>query len=57
MKCNFCGAELKAGTGKLLVKNEGKLLYWCSSKCENNAKLGRNPARVNWTRKKSKETK
>jgi len=53
-KCSFCGDELKVGTGKLLVKNDGKLLYWCSSKCEKNAALGRNPSRVNWTRKKVK---
>jgi large subunit ribosomal protein L24e len=41
----------------MFVKNEGKILYWCSSKCEGNAALGRNPAKVNWVRKKVKAAK
>ncbi len=54
LKCSFCSSELRPGTGTMLVKNEGKILYWCSSKCENNAALGRNPAKTGWTRKKLK---
>jgi large subunit ribosomal protein L24e len=56
-KCSFCGNELSIGTGTMLVKNEGKILYWCSSKCEGNAALGRNPAKVGWVRKKAKAAK
>ncbi len=32
--CIFCAHELAPGTGKLLVKNDGRLWYFCSRKCE-----------------------
>ncbi|MEM3127199.1 MAG: 50S ribosomal protein L24e [Candidatus Woesearchaeota archaeon] len=48
--CSFCGSTLTPGTGKLLVKNDGKLMYFCSSKCENNSQnLNRNPRKIRWT--------
>jgi len=48
--CSFCGSVLTPGTGKLFAKNDGKLLYFCSSKCENNSQnLNRNPRNVRWT--------
>lgn len=50
-KCSFCSQELSAGTGKMLVKNDGKIFFYCSKKCENNANLKRMPAKVNWIRK------
>ncbi|MDD1658851.1 MAG: 50S ribosomal protein L24e, partial [Methanomicrobiales archaeon] len=28
---------------------DGAIFYFCSSKCQNNAKLGRVPRRVRWT--------
>lgn len=50
MKCTFCGDELKRGTGKMLAKNDGRILYFCSSKCEKNLmKLGRVPRTTRWT--------
>ncbi len=55
MKCSFCGAEIEPGTGIMLVKNDGKILYFCSSKCLKNYRLGRNPRKVNWVRKQRKE--
>jgi large subunit ribosomal protein L24e len=51
-KCSFCTQELSAGTGKMYVKNDGKILFFCSKKCENNAELKRMPAKVNWIRKR-----
>jgi len=55
-KCNFCNNELIKGTGKLLVKNDGKLIYFCSNKCEKNMlKLKRVARKVGWVRKKKKE--
>jgi large subunit ribosomal protein L24e len=45
------------GTGKLLILNNGKLLYFCSSKCEKNTKLKRKPQRITWARKKVKKVK
>jgi len=49
-RCSFCNEELLPGTGKMYVKRDGSVLYFCSSKCEKNAlKLKRSPAKVRWT--------
>ncbi len=48
-KCTFCGGDIEPGTGKMLVKKDGAIQYYCSTKCENNAKLGRVPRRTPWT--------
>ena len=47
--CSFCGVPLEPGTGKMLVKKDGTIFYFCSTKCGNNHKLGRVPRRVQWT--------
>jgi large subunit ribosomal protein L24e len=54
MKCSFCGKEIEKGTGVMFVKNDGRVFYFDSSKCEKNMKLGREPARVGWVRKAKK---
>ncbi|MEM5782605.1 MAG: 50S ribosomal protein L24e, partial [Candidatus Aenigmatarchaeota archaeon] len=36
MKCSFCGNEIEKGTGTMFVKNDGKIFFFCSSKCEKN---------------------
>jgi len=41
--CSFCGVTLEPGTGKMFVKKDGTIFYFCSTKCENNHKLGRVP--------------
>ncbi len=48
-KCSFCGGRVEPGAGLMLVKRDGTILYFCSSKCERNLGLGRKPARVKWT--------
>ena len=49
-KCNFCGAELEKGTGKMFIELDGRILYFCSNKCEKNMlKLKRNPRHMKWT--------
>lgn len=51
MRCSFCGQVAKRGTGKIFVRKSGKILYFCSRKCEKNMiKLGRTPRKVRWTR-------
>ncbi len=56
MKCSFCKKEIEPGTGKMFVRNDGKILYFCSSKCEKNMiELGRNPRKVKWVRKLKKK--
>tara|TARA_B100000315_G_scaffold256691_1_gene303255 strand:+ start:1448 stop:1642 length:195 start_codon:yes stop_codon:yes gene_type:complete len=50
VKCTFCKNELEKGIGKMFVKKDGTILYFCSMKCEKNAhKLHRNPRKVKWT--------
>ncbi len=39
----------------MFVKVDGKVLYFCSSKCERNVlELKRNPRKIKWVRKKEK---
>ncbi len=50
VKCTFCGNDLNLGTGKMYVKSDGKIFYFCSGKCEKNMlKLKRKPRNVKWT--------
>ncbi len=49
MKCSFCGMEIEKGTGKMLVKNDGRILRFCSSKCEKNYFM-RKARKVRWTK-------
>lgn len=48
--CSFCGETLEPGTGKMFVKKDGTILFFCSSKCQSNFKLKRVPRRVTWTK-------
>jgi large subunit ribosomal protein L24e len=48
-KCSFCGSDIEIGTGKMFVKKDGTVFYFCSSKCEKNKRLGRIPRRIEWT--------
>lgn len=47
--CTFCGTAMEPGTGKMFVKRDGTIFYFCSTKCQNNQRLGRVPRRVAWT--------
>ena len=49
-KCDFCGTTIEQGTGMIYVKKEGKVLNFCSNKCEKNMfKLKRKPREHKWT--------
>jgi len=53
-KCSFCNSQLEAGTGKMYVENNGKIFWFCSTKCEKNLKeLGRDPRNFKWTKQKA----
>ena len=55
-QCVFCGEELQKGTGKMFIYNSGKIIYFCSRKCEKNLfKLKRVPATTRWTKEYGKE--
>ncbi|MFQ6127334.1 MAG: 50S ribosomal protein L24e [Thermoplasmata archaeon] len=49
--CSFCGERIEPGTGKMFVKRDGTVFFFCSSKCQKNSlKLKRIPRRTRWTR-------
>jgi len=47
--CDYCGTDIEPGTGTMLVHNNGSTTHFCSSKCENNADLGRESRNLGWT--------
>ena len=48
--CSFCKEEITPGTGKIFAMNDGKILRFCSNKCEkNHFKLGRKARFLKWT--------
>ena len=50
VKCSFCGNEIEQGTGKIYVQTDGKILNFCSMKCEKNElKLKRKARNLKWT--------
>jgi len=54
--CSFCGKEIEPGTGKMYVTRDGRVYYFCSSKCyKNMIELGRSPRKVRWTEQYRKE--
>ena len=58
MKCSFCKQEIERGTGKMYIKTDAKIFYFCSRRCEKNLlKLGRDPTRVKWVTKKKVPSK
>ncbi len=49
--CSFCGYEIEPGTGKMYVRRDGRVFYFCSGKCEKNMlKLKRSPRKLKWTK-------
>lgn len=56
MKCSFCKENIEQGTGKMYVKTDGKVFYFCSKKCEKNMLfLGREPKHTKWVTKKKEK--
>ena len=56
--CSFCGTDIETGCGKMFVKTDGKIFYFCSMKCEKNMlKLKRKPRVTRWTAENMKERK
>lgn len=56
--CSFCGNTIEPGTGKMFIRKDGTVFYFCSNKCHKNLlKLKRIPRRVKWTRRYEEEKK
>ena len=50
VKCVFCGREEYSFKGIHLIKNDGSVNFFCSSKCKKNAiKLKRDKKKLKWT--------
>ena len=50
VKCSFCQKSIEKGTGKMFVYASGKIINFCTNKCEKNLlKLKRKPLKVKWT--------
>jgi len=57
-RCSFCGYEFPPGTGMMYVRNDGSILWFCSSKCRKSAlKLKRDSRKFKWTKYYGKEEK
>ena len=39
--CSFCNEEIEPGTGKMYVKKDGTIYFFCGSKCEKHDKTGK----------------
>ncbi len=49
--CTFSGEEIEPGTGLMVVRKDGTVLWFKSSKERKNmVNLNRNPRRIKWTR-------
>jgi large subunit ribosomal protein L24e len=56
--CSFCGHDFLQNIGQMYVRNDGTVLWFCSSKCRKNSlKLGRDPRKLKWTKYFGKEEK
>ncbi len=51
VKCSFCGNDVEVGSGLMYVRNDGNIMWFCSSKCLKNFRLGREPRKLPWTSK------
>ena len=49
-KCSFCGNPIPQGQGIMFVRNDGRILYFCSSKCDRNTEMGRAGKNKKWTK-------
>ncbi|MBS3095283.1 50S ribosomal protein L24e [Candidatus Woesearchaeota archaeon] len=50
VNCSFCSGVVERGTGTIYVQTDGKVLNFCSNKCQKNMlKLKRRPRDFKWT--------
>lgn len=54
--CSFCGEKIEPGTGRMYVKRDAKIFFFCSTKCyKNMIQLKRVPRRTRWSKYHIKE--
>ncbi|MCD6371464.1 MAG: 50S ribosomal protein L24e [Candidatus Aenigmarchaeota archaeon] len=49
-KCSYCNKEIPKGKGKMFVKNDGSIFYFCSKKCEAHFLRRIRKVQPKWTR-------
>gem|GEM_PF-72641 len=50
--CSFCGSTIPSGRGTMHVRNDGRILWTCSKKCDKNLfTLRRDARKLKWTEK------
>ena len=50
--CSFCGRHIPGGRGTMHVRNDGRILWTCSKKCDKNLfVIRRDPRKLSWTAK------
>lgn len=48
--CSFCGGDIEPGTGKMFVRKDGTVFFFCKLKCQKNQlNMGRAARWVRWT--------
>ena len=52
--CSFCKRNYENPRGLTVFTFDGKSLFYCSSKCRNNTKLGRDPKKTKWVKSQKK---
>ncbi len=57
MKCSICKSNIPKGSGKMFVRNDGRLFYFCSSKCQKNWRMGRGERKLKWFSSEKKTKK
>ena len=50
--CSFCKKNYKEPRGLTIFTFDGKSVHFCSSKCQRNTALKRDPRKVNWVKRK-----
>lgn len=56
-KCTICRTNIQKGSGKMYVKNDGKIFHFCSSKCQKNFNMGRESKNLKWAFSEKKQKK
>jgi large subunit ribosomal protein L24e len=57
MKCSVCKSNINKGSGKMFVRNDGRIIYFCGSKCQKNFNMGREPKKLKWASSEKKAKK
>ena len=52
--CSFCKKIYEFPRGLTIFLNDGRSIFFCSSKCRRNMNLKRDPRKTNWVIKKKK---